>query len=164
MAPEMRPMTICWYDGSSTKSGCILCANFLISWYAVKLAPWFVACRSAVNDTPRYSVETPSSRTMVYTACPALRYRGASRGSASECDCACSRILTTSIGVTTATASVIPAPRPAEPLSVRHQGYAESVPTDEDTSGARLASRLVGKPALVRLETGESNGHFGHDT
>lgn len=39
IAPEMRPMTMCWYEGSSTRSGCILCANFLISWYAVKLAP-----------------------------------------------------------------------------------------------------------------------------
>lgn len=39
MAPEMRPMPICWYDGNSVRSGCNLCANFLISWYAVKFAP-----------------------------------------------------------------------------------------------------------------------------
>ena len=39
MAPEIRPITICWYEGSSSRSGCILCAIFLISWYAVKLTP-----------------------------------------------------------------------------------------------------------------------------
>ena len=39
MAPEIRPMHICWYEGNSTRSGCRLCASFLISWYAVKFAP-----------------------------------------------------------------------------------------------------------------------------
>ena len=39
MAPEIRPIIICWYEGRSTRSGCILCANFLTSWYTVKFAP-----------------------------------------------------------------------------------------------------------------------------
>lgn len=86
--------------------------------------PWLVACRRAVRETPRYSVLNPSSRTIVYTACPALRYRGVSRGSANECCCACRRILTTSMGVTTAIASVVPAPSPAVPLFVSYGGCA----------------------------------------
>ena len=49
----------------------------------------------------------------VYIACAALRYLGTSSGSAIEWCWACSRILTTSIGVTTATASVTPAASPA---------------------------------------------------
>ena len=85
--------------------------------------PWLVACRRAVRETPRYNAPNPSSRTIVYTACPALRYRGVSRGSANECCCACRRILTTSIGVTTAIASVVPAPRPAVPPIVSYGDY-----------------------------------------
>ena len=76
-------------------------------------APWFVACLSAVRETPRYKALKPSSRIILYTACPAFRYWGISWGSARECICACRRIFTTSIGHTTATASVIPAPKPA---------------------------------------------------
>jgi len=49
----------------------------------------------------------------VYSACAALRYLGISKGSAMEWCCACKRILMTSMGVTTATASVTPAERPA---------------------------------------------------
>ena len=36
--------------------------------------------------------------------------------------------------------------------------------TDEDVSDRRLPGFLVGQKVFVRFETGESNGHFGHDT
>lgn len=85
--------------------------------------PWFVACLRAVRETPRYKALKPSSRTILYTACPAFRYWGISWGSARECICACNRIFTTSIGHTTATASVTPAPKPA----VRPKVYQTSV-------------------------------------
>lgn len=49
----------------------------------------------------------------MYRAWAALRYLGVARGSAMLWCWAWSRILITSIGVTTATASVIPAARPA---------------------------------------------------
>jgi hypothetical protein len=39
MAPDINPIIMCWYDGSSARSGWYRCANFLISWYAVKFAP-----------------------------------------------------------------------------------------------------------------------------
>ena len=39
IAPEMRPMIMCWYDGSSSSSGWYRCAAFFSSWYAVKFAP-----------------------------------------------------------------------------------------------------------------------------
>ena len=81
--------------------------------------PWFVACLRAVRETPRYKALKPSSRIILYTACPAFRYWGISCGSARECICACSRIFTTSIGHTTATASVIPAPKPAVDVTSR---------------------------------------------
>lgn len=70
-------------------------------------------CLRAVSEIPRYNAPTPSSLTTVYNACAALRYLGTSRGSAMEWFCAWRRILMTSIGVTTATASVTPAARPA---------------------------------------------------
>lgn len=35
--------------------------------------------------------------------------------------------------------------------------------TDEDITNASLSGGLVSQPALVRLETGETNGHLGHD-
>jgi hypothetical protein len=76
-------------------------------------SPWLVACRRAVRATPRYNVEGPSSRRMSQSACAALRYLGTSSGSVIEWTWACNRILTTSIGHTTRTASVTPAPRPA---------------------------------------------------
>lgn len=66
-----------------------------------------------MRETPRYRAPIPSSLTTVYNACAALRYLGMSRGSAMEWCCACSRIFMTSMGVTTATASVTPAERPA---------------------------------------------------
>lgn len=39
IAPEMRPITMCWYEGSTCRSGCCWSANFLSSWYVVKFAP-----------------------------------------------------------------------------------------------------------------------------
>ena len=81
--------------------------------YAVKLAAWLVPWRRAVSETPRYSTLRPSSLTTVKSACGALRYLGTSSGSAMLWCCACRRILMTSIGFTTATASVTPAARPA---------------------------------------------------
>ena len=68
IAPEMSPMIIVCQEGSSASSGWCFFASFLSSWYAVKFAPWFVAWRSAVSETPRYSVARPSSRTIVYAA------------------------------------------------------------------------------------------------
>lgn len=70
-------------------------------------------CRKAVKDIPRYKAPIPSSFTTVYNACAALRYLGMSRGSAMLWCWAWRRIFMTSIGVTTATASVTPAARPA---------------------------------------------------
>lgn len=70
-------------------------------------------CRNAVRDTPRYNAPNPSSRTTVKRAWGALRYLGVSRGSAREWCWAWRRILMTSMGLTTATASVTPAARPA---------------------------------------------------
>lgn len=76
---------------------------------ALRLIP----CLRAVSEIPRYNAPKPSSLTTVYNACAALRYLGTSRGSAIEWFCAWRRILMTSMGVTTATASVTPAARPA---------------------------------------------------
>lgn len=39
IAPEMRPMIMYWYDGSTCRSGCCWSANFFSSWYVVKFAP-----------------------------------------------------------------------------------------------------------------------------
>lgn len=41
IAPLIRPIPICWYEGNSCPSndGCNLCASFFNSWYAVKFAP-----------------------------------------------------------------------------------------------------------------------------
>jgi hypothetical protein len=39
IAPDIRPIIMCWYEGKSARSGWNLCASFFISWYAVKLAP-----------------------------------------------------------------------------------------------------------------------------
>lgn len=36
--------------------------------------------------------------------------------------------------------------------------------TDEDVTDGSLPGFLVSQKVLVRFETGESNGHFGHDT
>jgi hypothetical protein len=36
--------------------------------------------------------------------------------------------------------------------------------TDEDIADGRFPRLLIGQKVLVRLETGESNRHFGHDT
>jgi hypothetical protein len=49
MAPDMRPMIMCWYDGSSVSSGWYLCAAFFSSWYAVKFAPIQFAFRVVSN-------------------------------------------------------------------------------------------------------------------
>ena len=49
MAPDMSPMTMCWYEGKSFKSGWYACANFLSSWYAVKFAPMSTLCISLVS-------------------------------------------------------------------------------------------------------------------
>lgn len=49
MAPDISPMTICWYEGKSFKSGWYVCANFLSSWYAVKFAPTSTLCISLVS-------------------------------------------------------------------------------------------------------------------
>ena len=114
--------------------------------------------------TPLYNAETPSSRMIVYTACAALRYRGISSGSTNECCCACNLILTTSIGQTTAIASVVPAPRPAGSTNMRPSPPpTTSQRTDEDISNARLPCGLVRQPSLVRLEAGETDGHLGND-
>ena len=87
----------------------------------MKLTAWFVPWRRAVRETPRYNAPIPSSLTTVYKAWGALRYLGTSRGSDKEWYWPCIRILTTSIGVTTATASVTPAERPAaEVLAIGH--------------------------------------------
>ena len=36
--------------------------------------------------------------------------------------------------------------------------------TDEDVADGRFPRLLVGQKVFVRLETGETNGHFWHDT
>lgn len=112
MAPEIRPMQDVCQPGKSVVFW-YFCRYDLSSEYAVKLAAWFVPWRNAVSETPRHNAPAPSSFTTVYSACAAFRYFGTSSGSAIEWCCACRRILTTSMGVTTRTASVTPAARPA---------------------------------------------------
>lgn len=91
----------------------------------MKLAAWLVPWRRAVNDTPRYSTLNPSSRMTVKSAWGALRYLGALRGSARLWCWACRRILTTSIGLTMATASVTPAARPATGKRISIRSFSE---------------------------------------
>lgn len=77
-------------------------------------------CR--VRRVPRilaqYCCQPERRRTRSRKSRGTYRYRGISNGSASECCCACNRILMTSIGLTTRIASVAPAPRPAVPCHV----------------------------------------------
>ena len=109
---------------------------------AVVLPAWLEPCRTAVRETPRYSAPKPSSLMTVYIACAALRYLGTSSGSAIEWCWACSRILTTSIGVTTATASVTPAASPA--VYGRKQKQARSV-------GSSLCHNVRGRHSPTKV-------------
>lgn len=134
----------------------------------MKLAAWLVPCRSAVRDTPRYRAPIPSSLTTVNRACGALRYFGASRGSARLWCCACKRIFTTSIGFTTNTASVTPAARPAErthALALPQESSAGAGLLTEEGRLARDSSGLlVCKQLLVPLIGGKPNGHLRNDS
>mmetsp|Transcript_20111 Transcript_20111/g.56543 ORF Transcript_20111/g.56543 Transcript_20111/m.56543 type:complete len:301 (+) Transcript_20111:130-1032(+) len=69
---------------------------------------WLVPLRSTVGPAPLHSPRRPSSLRMRPTAWAGPRYLAAAPPS-----CFCSRILTTSKGVTTSSASVTPAPKPA---------------------------------------------------
>jgi hypothetical protein len=68
--------------------------------------------------------------------------------------------------VTTTTASVVPAPRPAERvklISARRGSVSVSARTNEDVPKARLARLLVRQPSFVVLERRKAHGHFGYD-
>jgi hypothetical protein len=100
--------------------------------------------------------------------------------------CACNRILMTSIGVTTATASVAPAPSPAilvsqhtpcsdDPLTQERPGWLDLAVLVRDQplvdctvslticTSTRYPSWQYGDVRLT-LETGEPDGHLGDDT
>lgn len=64
---------------------------------------------------PDHKTLTPSVRTMVYSASGVFLYPTATApGTPSRAFVVCKRILRTSVGVTTRTASVIPEAKPAE--------------------------------------------------
>lgn len=63
---------------------------------------------------PDHKTWTPSVRTMVYSACGVFLYpAGTAPGTPPRGFAVCKRILRTSVGVTTRTASVIPEAKPA---------------------------------------------------
>lgn len=82
--------------------------------------------------------------------------------------CAWSRILTTSMGVTTATASVMPAASPAgrsdQKLNgnERDEGWKGSF-TKKGGLAADSAGCFIGQLLLIPFIRGETNCHFGHD-
>ena len=69
--------------------------------------------------------------------------------------------------MTTTTASVVPAPRPATQGFRASAGHAKDVGaklhTEENVAETGRARFLVREPALVSFERREANGHFGYD-
>jgi hypothetical protein len=73
------------------------------------------------------------------------------------------------MGLTTATASVVPAPSPAVlfPTELRRVVVIrieyENAHTDEYPTNASCSCLSIREPRLVRLKTRETDGHFGDD-
>lgn len=68
------------------------------------------------------------------------------------------------MGLTTATASVTPAARPAGRYELMNSTISGEVLTQESGFAGDMAGLLIGQHVLVRLVGSEPDGHLGDDT
>ena len=180
-APDIKPTMVIWYDGRSFAPTwfcmlwwcgcCHFCNRVFSSVYTVKLAAWLVPWRRAVKVTPRQRKPMPSVRINVDIASGVLLYFGVKVPSGDLCK-AWRRILITSTALTTVTASVTPAARPAV---IRFQILAYNInqvkivvglekhrPTEKRPISRYFHCILVAKKSLVILIGCESDSHLGN--